>query len=860
MSHPRDAPRRPSIPPIAWFVCATWVGCVCAERVSWALYGDAFVWWRLASVLAAAGGLGVAGWRWPILRGPVALVLAGLLAGACASGMQAAEWHRQSATVGDCGAREWTGVVESDPVPGRFGATVRVRLAGGPLDGARVRVYWPPEEPMPDLGRMVRFSAVLEPVPADEPWARRVARTGAVALGTAWRAETGAWRPGIVGRLFAWRARVLSRMHGVGGAGGDLLEGIVLGDRRRLSGTEADEDFRVLGLTHLVAVSGSHLALACGAVAALGAMAGVRRRPLAVMTVVAGAAYAAVTGMAYAALRSLMMLGVASVGVLSGRRGDGVASLASGVLAVLVIEPWAVYDIGFQLSVLAVGSLLLFGGLATAWAEAGVPRWGRLAAGPVALTFVAQAVTVPVVATAFGMVSLLAPLANAYAGPMVSAALWTGLAGAVTIEAAPGPGDWLLRSSGAILEATAHIAGWMAAIPGAAVSLGAGALVTIGPVLAAAVIWIRWPLPGSRGAAKALIWAALLMTGAVALGPGASHGASLTVLDVGQGDAILLRDGKRTMLVDAGPDDVSLRRALARHGIRRIDVLVLTHAHDDHIGGAAGLEQVAEIGWTGYPAVDPAGFQWLREATGGTAGYGEPRALCAGDRFKLGSTVVTVLWPPEECPEGLGSNDTSVILRLERGGFDALLAGDAERVALEGAAAGEGLEPVEVLKVPHHGSDNGLAAEALESLSPRDALISVGEGNDFGHPCASTLDMLTASDVRIWRTDRSGDLLVRIGRTGYSVEASRHSTRVSLRARMNVPSRQVAADARNRYPPPEATHGSQRAGGPETGLSHLWRRGAAARTRAPPASGPDRRGGGPHVQLRVLRRGVRGSG
>lgn len=827
-------PPRPSIPPVAWFACAMWAGCVFGEGVSWALYGHTAFWIPIAALCATAAITAVAAQRWVAVRGLAVLLIAGIVAGVGASALQGLTWHRQVAIARDCGAREWVGVVEADPMPGRFGATLRVRVRGGPLDGARVRVYWPAEAPVPDLGRMVRFSAVLKPVPSSEPWSRRVARTGAVALGSAWCGETGAWRPGPTGPLFAWRAGVLQRMHGIGGPGGDLLEGIVLGDRRRLLDTATDEDFRVLGLTHLVAVSGSHLALACSAVALVGTMLRVRRRPLLLLTLVAGAAYAAVTGMAYAALRSLMMLGVASAGQISGRRGDGIASLGAGVVAVLAIEPWSVYDIGFQLSVLAVGSLLLFGGLATAWAEAGVPGWARLAAGPVALTFVAQAVTVPVIASCFGMVSLLAPLANAYAGPMVSVALWTGLSGAVTVEVLPWLGEPLLRLTAAILDATALIARWMAGTPGAAVAIGGGLVAVAGPVALSVILWLWWPLPRSRRVASTVVAGAVAFSVLAALGPTRSIGASLTVLDVGQGDAILLRDGGRTMLIDAGPDDVSLNRALARHGVRRIDALVFTHAHDDHTGGAGALRQVTEIGWTGYPAIDGAHFRWLDPTTGGSAGYGQLRGLRAGDTWWVGRTRVTVVWPPAESLGELGTNDTSVILRVERGGFDAMLCGDAEREALEGAANDEGLDPVEVLKVPHHGSDNGLTAEALVLLDPADALISVGQGNDFGHPCASTLAMLHGAGVRVVRTDQSGDLIVRIGRDGYSVNVSRRGTRISLRARMDVPPGQCVSGGATTSSPAEALYGSQGARGSQAGLPHLWRRGAAARARPPP--------------------------
>lgn len=833
MTLPGEGPRRPCVPPAAWFACAMWLGCALGEEVSWRLYAANSVWWLGASaaVVIALGTVIACRHRGP--RAVIALGLAGLIAGCGASGMQGVQWHAQSATTADCGARSWTGRVEADPMPGRFGSTVRVRVRGGPLDGARVRVNWPSEVPVPDLGRTVRFSAVLSPPPAGEVWSRRVARTGACATGSAWSAEVGGWGDGPSAPLFRWRATVLERMHGIPGPGGDLLEGIVLGDRRRLIDTPADEDFRVLGLTHLVAVSGSHLALACGAVAIVGGMLGVRRRPLLVAMLLAGAAYAAVTGMAYSALRSLMMLGVAAVGQLSGRRGDGLGSLSAGTVAVLVVEPWSVHDIGFQLSVLAVGSLLLFGGLATAWAEAGVCRALRPLAGPVSLTFVAQAVTVPVIASCFGMVSLLAPVANGYAGPLVSLALWTGLSGAVVVQMVPWLGMLLLRFTAAVLEGTAWISGLMAQTPGAAIAVGSSTLMVLGPVVAAVVVWVWWPVPGDARSARAVVAAVIGLSVAMAFGPVQARSAALTVLDVGQGDAILVRDGGRTMLVDTGADDVSLRRALARHGIRRIDALVFTHAHDDHTGGAAGLAQVAEIGWTGFPAVDAVSFGWVDG----------PRPLKTGDHWRLGGITVTVLWPPGQVAgEPLDTNDTSVVLHVACGGFDAVLGGDAEKDALTGAAEGVGLPHVEVLKVPHHGSDNGLTREALDDMAPRDALISVGAGNDFGHPCESTLEMLDGAGCRVWRTDEQGDITVRIGREGYSIRSARRGSRTSLRERMDAP-RRVLGDAPHADLTPEAMHGSQRTRGPQAGLPHLRGGRPAARARPPPFARSHSRGG-----------------
>ncbi len=859
-----DAPVRPPIPTVAWFAVAMCAGAIVAETLAWR-YGMAAAVAFASVCSASALGAWTArnGARHAGMLAVLLVVCSGATAGACLSALQFRAWEEECAVVVDCGAREWTGLVEADATEGQYGAVVRVRIRGGPLDGAHVRIGWPEGADVPDLGRTVRFSAILKPLPREEPWARRVARSGVCATGTAWRADTGAWRPGPLGSLFAWRAAMLVRMHRVPGAGGDLAEGIVLGDRRRLVGTDTEEDFRILGLTHLVAVSGSHLAAACAAVAFIGSMLRVPRRPLVVATVLAGAAYAVVTGLPYSAMRSLLMLVVGGIGQLAGRRGDGVASLAGAVVAVLASGPWAVFDLGLQLSALAVGGLLLFGDLASAWATSGLTGWWRRIGAALSLTLVAQFTTVPVVASGFGMVSLLAPIANLIAGPLVSVAMLIGLAGAVAGDFLPVAGSLGAQAAASVLGVTAWIASGLAQLPGAAVALNGGWLLAGVSMLTASVLWAWWPLPRAPRMGVRFLGVAAACSVAVALGPTPARQCTITVLDVGQGDAILVRDSGRTMLVDTGPDDLALRRALARNGIRRVDVLVLTHAHGDHTAGAGGLTGVVEVDWIGVPGVARAGGpgeSTARDPMPGGGSWEGPdcpvRTLVVGDRWRLGGTTVEVLWPPPEAPGDLSTNDTSVVLGLGRGAFDMVLTGDAEGHVQQEMLASGTLREVEVLKIPHHGSTNGLTAEGLGGWSPNEAIISVGEGNDFGHPARETLSLLDASGARVYRTDLSGDITVAVGRSGYRVEAARHGSVPTVRARMRGVA--VAVDAECAPRPLTFQEGfcgnqDQRCGRSRQRLPDLRERGAAAGARAPPAPGPHRRGRGPRLQLRGVR-------
>lgn len=850
-------PVRPAIPRLGWMAGGAWAGACAGEHVSWSLWcGEGLTAWAWAGLVVCVAAV-VWSRRRPALRAAVAVTLAGLALGVAASGLQGAAWQRQGRLVGDCGARTWSGTVEEDPTPGAYGTSVQVVVSGGPLDGGRVRVRWPADSPVPDLGRMVRFSAVLKPLPPGELWARRTAQSGVCATGSAWKAEVGGWRPGPVGWLHRWRCETVELLAGVEGSGGDLLTGILLGDRRRLKGTEAEEDFRVLGLSHLVAVSGTHLGIACGAVAGLGHLLRLRRRWLVLLTMGAGVAYTVVTGLPLSAVRALAMMLAAGVAMLVGRRADPAASLAGAVLLVLAVEPWSVFDIGLRLSVLAVASLLAFGALVAEWASEALPAAAHRLGQVIALTCVAQIATMPLVSSAFGMVSVLAPLANAYAAPLVSLALCLGLVAALIGSVLPVLGLLVARGAGAVLGVAAWLSSGLADCPGAAVVTSSSALLVVGVVTAAVAVWAIWPRPRSRTSARALAVGAVVCTVLAAWGPPPARRAEVVVLDVGQADAILVRDGGRTMLVDAASDPTVLRQALARHGVRRIDVLVLTHAHDDHIGGVAGLSGVCSVGWVGIPGVGrpcvDEDARWLGPET-------EIRTLAAGAAWSIGSTKVRVLWPPERSPVELHTNDTSVVLHCATGALDIVLTGDAEGASQRGMAERGSIEPIEVLKVPHHGSRNGLTPEGLAAWQPEVALVSVGTGNRFGHPSAETIELLRAESVRTVRTDLLGDLTVEIGHTGFRVRTQRHGGADVVRARiLSVQDRVCAPAARCAVQEIDSRGrcGGQRPGGAQTGLSDLWLRGVAPRERAPPLARSRERRGRPRLQLRCVRRGAR---
>jgi beta-lactamase superfamily II metal-dependent hydrolase len=244
--------------------------------------------------------------------------------------------------------------------------------------------------------------------------------------------------------------------------------------------------------------------------------------------------------------------------------------------------------------------------------------------------------------------------------------------------------------------------------------------------------------------------------------PGPS-GLSVEVLDVGQGDAILVTSptGKR-MLVDGGPPDAGprLAAALARRGIRTLDLVVLTHPHSDHVGGLLAAIRQAPPRLVLDPGIDhpvPAYRRLLEELARRHVPVG--RAV-AGRTIDLGGGArAELLWPPPDPPERLGLNDRSVVIRVSLGEVAFLLVGDLEaRAEALLLRAGANRLHARVLKVGHHGAKNSSSGRFLAAVGATHAAISVGAGNDYGHPTAAALARLAAAGLAVRRTDRDGTI------------------------------------------------------------------------------------------------------
>lgn len=573
-------------------------------------------------------------------------------------------------------------------------------------------------------------------------------------------------RGGASGMRDRWRnwatEHVAAGLHGDVAA---LVRGMALGGGALLS-QEAATAFREAGIWHLLAVSGQNVTVvALAALACLLAL-GARRRPAVAASGALLVAYCLACDGGASVARAGTVGALALVGELRSAPRERWALLLAGLALLLAWQPRALGDPGLQLSFAAVAGILVLSPVLGRWARGWLP-------GPVAdLAGVAAAAglaTAPVVALHFGRVSLVGFALNVVAVPLAAPVVVLALVGIVADALLPSVGvlaSWPAGAGAWVLLALARVA---AAVPGATVAVPGWAVpplavLAVAPALAGA--WLaRAPEDGPtpRAVARGALAAVLVVVGAWALWPRAPvmpwpDGPALTALDVGQGDAILLRDAAgAAVLVDAGPqgDPPAVLAALRRHGVGRLDALVITHGDADHAGGAAAVLRSVDVGVVLHPPRPADGWSDAMSATLDAAGGDVPTVeVRGGARVTASTWTFAVLWPQDPLAPGGEPNEGSVVMRAQAPGLRALLTGDAESPVL----AGLGLGAVDVLKVAHHGSaDDGLA-RLLARTRPRAAVISVGEGNTFGHPRPEILRALTAAGVRVWRTDRDGDI------------------------------------------------------------------------------------------------------
>ena len=582
-------------------------------------------------------------------------------------------------------------------------------------------------------------------------------------------------RQGVHVVLRASSYRIVGSRGGVGGvadrlrrAVADSLESVPPGERRAvLAGVVLGEDegldddlrdsFRASGLYHLLAVSGQNVAYVVAGTILLVWALGLPRwlgEASALLTVTA---YVLAVGWQPSVVRAGIAGGLASLAWLASRPRDRWYFLLVGAAVLLAWNPYSLLEPGFQLSFSAVAAIFLL----VPWIGRrleGYPIPRRLAE-VLAISAACGLVTAPVLWLHFGAIPVFSVIANGLAAPVIGPLLGLALAAATLHPFVPEAAAalvWLDSWLAAYLAFCARLVGGLPfAQAGSVEALG---LLAAAAVLAVILLRMRGPLlrraiaVGSLALALLVAWWALPDDR-----PPPPAGLRITVLDVGQGDAILLQVLDGAVLVDQGPPEAEVAEQLGELGVDRIDALVLTHPQRDHVGGAADVIGRVDVGAVLDPRI-PMPSEDEAAALAAAERRDVPVLLArAGRSFRIGALRVRILWPSADVPPGHDPNNHATVLVASYGSVDALLTADAEgNVTVP-------LRPpqVEILKVAHHGSADSYLPGLLELVRPRVAVVSVGEGNDYGHPTAQTMAALAAfPGLAVYRTDRDGRVTI----------------------------------------------------------------------------------------------------
>ncbi|HET9346412.1 MAG TPA: ComEC/Rec2 family competence protein [Candidatus Limnocylindrales bacterium] len=765
-------------------------------------------------VAVVAASLAAAGWPLPRRAGRRMLLGVALGAGVLAARLTLVPEPPPAAAAAPEGSGPWIARVESVAAPRDGSQVATLHLESDhPVAVAATLPRFPAVEP----GTRVRVEGAIRP-PPEGAYGDYLRRTGVAGTlrSRALERLPGADDPaGTVERLRRHAASALDAAIPEPEAG--LASGIVIGLRDRVD-RDLAADFTTVGASHVVAISGWNIAIVAACVAALCGRLSRRRR--AVITAATIVAYVAFAGASPSVVRAATMAGVVLIARESGRSGRAAAALGWAAVLLLLVDPHLVSDAGFQLSALATAGILAWATPFAAWLNARrgrVPGWLTEC---LAVSIVAQLATLPVVLLSFGRLAVVSPIVNLGVVPLVAPAMAACavalLGGLATLAGAPGlvatllglPAWFLLSLIVGMVEAGAALPFASATLepPWNAVAAGGAAASIAGVGLARRLDLIgrlrraratsRRRAPAVRPAAAGrrgqpsrapvravAVFVAAAMSSLVLVAAHRPDGATrITVLDVGQGDAILVEGARGgRLLVDGGPDPDRLLVELDRRlppWDRRLDALILTHPHEDHVAGLAMLLERYRVGRVFEPGMrgpGPGYGAWA--AVLDRAGAPVRGTLATGDRLAVDDLRFDVLWPdpgrvPRDPPDsGRGINDVSIVLLGEVDGRRILLTGDVED-DVDPVLAGRGLPRIDFLKVAHHGSGTASTVAFLDVARPSLAVVSAGADNPYGHPARSTLDHLRETGATVLRTDTDGSVEVTFEASAMRVAAS----------------------------------------------------------------------------------------
>ena len=559
-----------------------------------------------------------------------------------------------------------------------------------------------------------------------------------------------------------------------GGIESGMLKAVTCGYRHEIDGSDEYRAFQTCGLAHLIAVSGAHLAIVAGIV--LAAMNSLRapRWCAIVATVGVMLAYLVLSGLPASAIRATIMSSIGLMSFFSRRRPSAMNALGVGMCLMIATEAHQAVSASFCLSCLSTAGIILFSPLLSFWFERlPILRIGIIGQ-PLSLTFSAGILSQLYATSLFGLVPLISPLANILCAPLLPLVCGAGIVSALSIVVKLPCSSLIEFAAEECASLLDMVAVALSSIPYASIPFQVGtAEALVASFAVAAVLWVVWLKLDVRTVCTVLVTCAIVFAAYDAI---AASGDAIVMLDVGQGDSILVRSRGHAMLIDTGNQDSKLISALGRNHVRHLDEVLLTHADDDHVGSVDALASCVEIdrvvvaedmltcGDESCRGVVEQARKAARELVG----------VSMNDEFGVGAFNCKVIWPHGFKDAGGNADSLCVIVSYD-GNSDgkvdatALFLGDAEKEELEAMLGEQQMASIDIIKVGHHGSKNGITADEAEKLDPDIALIGVGKHNRYGHPSEEVLSILQEVGCTVFRTDEQGDITCSLNAENVSV-------------------------------------------------------------------------------------------
>ena len=552
------------------------------------------------------------------------------------------------------------------------------------------------------------------------------------------------------------------------------------GYRSKLFDTSLYNDFKHAGLAHMVAISGAHLSIVVSMLSLLLKMLKVKKKTTISIEIVFLLLYVFVSAMPISALRAAFMCSAAIVSYFAKRRSAAQNALSCVIIIFLVLNPFNALSLSFALSSLSTAGIIFFYQLFRSVFSKQKGKIYSAVCDSIALSFSANSFVLPMSVAVFSYLSPVTVISNLVASYFLTIICVLGILAFVVFLFSPPLFSLIAAFSLPLCQLFTNVVSFFASLPfascPASLNYAEAGLITAFIFALLYILWNRITL-----SSLLCVGAGILIFYACIVGYTSFFGETrLVMFDVGQGDSFLIKSKNESMLIDTGNSDTKLLSSLSKNGVSHLDGLIITHPDDDHCASLEALIDVVDIdtiflsvGVQNCTCINCINLVSMSEKAADEICFIYP-----GDALSFGCVNIDILWPYEFSCEGGNDDSICALVKIDANSdeapdYSALFCGDAESNVIDELISLGSVKEIDILKVSHHGSTGSCSEEILSKLKPKLALISVGVQNSYGHPTQDTLDLLTNSATKVFRSDEMGEVSCTFSSLGISVQTNR---------------------------------------------------------------------------------------